>query len=89
MSKQIIKIERLQIRLRGISPAVARSAVSGLGETLLDQLGPAANLSGEKRVIKIANIDPGAVQLAAGTRPSELRSAIAGSIAASIKSKLQ
>ena len=89
MSKQIINIERLEIRLRGISPELARSAVRGLGQTLLGELSPAQNLSGDKRAIKIGNIDPGTVHLAAGTRPNELRSAIAGSIAASIKSKLK
>ena len=38
MSKRNIHIENLQIRLRGIAPETARTAVGGLGHELLGQL---------------------------------------------------
>ena len=38
MSKRNIHIENLQIRLRGVSPEIARTAVGNLGHELLDQL---------------------------------------------------
>ena len=38
MSKRNVHIENLQIRLRGISPETARTAVGDLGHEILDQL---------------------------------------------------
>ena len=38
MSKRNIHIENLQIRLRGIAPETARTAVGDLGHEILDQL---------------------------------------------------
>ena len=38
MSKRTIEIERLEIRLNGITPESARAAAGGLGRELLDQL---------------------------------------------------
>lgn len=89
MNKQRIKIDRLEIRLRRIAPEVARSAVSGLGRNLLDQLSSLQSSSARKRAINIARLDPDALQVAAGVKPAELRSAIGESIANSIRSKLK
>ena len=88
MSKQTINIEHLEIRLRGISPESARSAVNGLGETLLSELSPASR-SSEQQATRISSINPGTIQLATGTTANELRDAIAGRVAASIKAKLK
>jgi hypothetical protein len=89
MSKQKIEIGRLEIRLRGVGAEQGREAASGLGQALLAELATAGNAAGQKRVIKINKIDPGTVQLASGTRPNELRRAVAGRIANAIKSKLK
>lgn len=88
MSKQRISIDRLEIRLRGISPETARSAVSDLGRNLLDQLS-SQNLSARKRAINIARVNSGTLQVAAGARPNELRQAIGECLANSIRSKLK
>ncbi len=89
MNKQRIKIDRLEIRLRGIAPETARSAVSSLGQNLLDQLSSPRSLSARKRAINIARLDPEALQVAAGVKPDELRNAIGERIANSIRSKLK
>lgn len=89
MAKQSINIERLQIRLKGVSPESARAAVHDLGRELLGQLSTAQSLSGVKRAGKIDHLDSGTFQLSAGTAPAELRSEIASRIADAIKSKLK
>jgi hypothetical protein len=89
MSKQNINIERLEIRLRGVSADQARVAVSGLGQALLTELSTARTAAGQKRASKIDKLDPGTVQVASGTRPNDLRSVIAGRIAGAIKTKLK
>ena len=88
MSRRSINIDRLEIRLKGVSPQLARAAVDNLGHELLGQLSAPAFLSGRKRTGKIDHVDSGAFQLSSAT-PSELRHTITGEIAASIKSKLK
>lgn len=89
MSKRSITIDRLDIRLKGVSPQSARAAVGDLGRELLGQLATPRDLPGRQRTGKIDYVDSGTVQLASGTAPSELRRTIAGSIAVSINSKLK
>lgn len=89
MSRQSIKIDHLEIRLKGISPDVARSAVDGLGQNLLDQLSSVQGLSLKNRAINIGKTEPSTLHVAAGAKPNELRSAIGERIATSIRSKLR
>ena len=88
MSKQYIRIERLEIKLRRIAPETARRAVNDLGRHLLDHLA-AENLTGNSRTVRIARIEPAALRVAAGTGPNELRTALRNSIANSIRAKLR
>ena len=88
MSKRSLDIERLQIRLKGVSAQSARAAVDGLGHELLGRLSAPQNFTGARRAGKIDRIDSGTFQLASGTGPAELRSAIADQVAGSIKSKV-
>jgi hypothetical protein len=85
MSKQRIEIDHLQIRLKGVTPESARSAVSDLGRELLGQLGR-KQVQGHGRTDNIEHMDAGAVRLMSGATAFELRRAIAGRIAASIDS---
>jgi len=94
VSKQNIKIERLEIRLKGVSVERARAATANLGSDLMEQLA-AQTLGGVRdggggRSIKIARIDSGASATGAGEMsPAELRSLIVRRIAASIGDKFK
>ena len=83
MTKRNIHIERLQIRLRGISAEKARVITSDLGHELLNQLtrSGAAN-QGNRR---IAEINAGTTQVNSIARPADLRAQIAKQVAGSIK----
>lgn len=88
MSKRSINIKRLEIRLRGISPQVARAAVDDLGHELLGRLSDVAQLSGGGRRVRVDNVDSGVFRQAAGSGAAELRGTIANQIASSIKAKM-
>lgn len=89
MSKQHVNIDWLEIRLRGISPEIARSAVNGLGQDLLGRLSSGRGLSLSDQPIDISRIDPGTLRVAKGATPDQLRNAIGERIATSIRSKLK
>lgn len=78
-----VEIKRLEIRLRGVSPEVARSAVAGLGNEVLGLL---AERSGEGAARKVGSIELGRLETARGASPSELRRAIAARVVGSITS---
>lgn len=83
MTKRNIHIDRLQIRMRGISAETARAIGGDLGHELLSQLtasGALANRSG-----RIAEIDAGTTQVNSVTRPADLRRQIAKQVTGSIK----
>ncbi|MFQ5793437.1 MAG: hypothetical protein ACE5JP_00100 [Candidatus Bipolaricaulia bacterium] len=82
-----IKIDRLEIRLKDISPQVARSSVAGLGHELLKQLAKQHGLLRKKHAINISKIDSGAFRTSTGTSAFDLRRMIAGRISESITSK--
>jgi hypothetical protein len=78
---QSVKVDRLEIRLKGTSPGVARSAAAGLGNEVLGQLSKRSGPS-EKKPAK--TIDLGTLETVRGTRSSDLRRAIAARIVESI-----
>jgi hypothetical protein len=86
MSKRSISIDRLQIRLKGVSPESARAAAGGLGRDLMGELAARGREPGRQRTGDIAHVDAGAVPLASGAMPSELRRTIVAGIAAAIGS---
>ncbi len=89
MSKQSIQIERLEIRLKGISPESARAAVSDLGRDLAGRLAWPRNLPGGRRAVRIGRIEAGMFRLPGESAPSELRRVVAQRIAAAIEAKLK
>lgn len=88
MTKRSIHIDQLQIRLQGVAPHVARSAVSELGQELLNEIAQSAqnNIApaGRSRRGQIDKIDVGAVTLSGVAEPAALRQVIAQRVAASI-----
>jgi hypothetical protein len=85
MSKRTIEIDRLEIRLNGVTPESARAAAAGLGGELLGRLARQQG-HGDRRTGRIAGLDAGILTLTSSPTPSELRRAIAGRAAASIDS---
>ena len=86
MSRRRIDVDRLEIRLKGVSPESARTAVGDLGRELLSQLAAPRQDRGDQRTGSVDRVDSGTVRLASGATSSELRSTIAGRIAAAIRS---
>ena len=84
-----IKIDRLEIRLKGIPPEVVRDSVTGLGNELLMKLSKQDSLSRERRAVRINEIDSGTFRTSGDTNFSELRGMIANKIAESIASKIR
>lgn len=78
---QNVKIDRLEIHLKGIPSTVARSAAAGLGNELLDQLSKQPELLQKRHA---GTIDLGTMRAARGTSSSDLRRAIATRVAASL-----
>ena len=76
-----VKVDRLEIRLKGISPEVARSAAAGLGTEVLGQL---SKRSGPLRREPARTIDLGTLGTVRGMGSSDLRRAIAARVVRSI-----
>lgn len=81
-----VKVDRLEIRLKGISPEVARSAATGLGNEALGQLSKRSGPSRKESAKTIGRIDLGTLETVRGTDSSDLRRAIAARVVESITS---
>jgi hypothetical protein len=89
MSRNEIKVDHLEIRLKGGDPSSARELGASIGEEVLQQIGQQVSVARSRRSIRIAQIDAGTLRLE-GERlltPGSRR-AIAGQIAARVGSKL-
>ena len=82
-----IKIDRLEIRLRGISPRLVRSTVSGLGDELIKNVSKEEGLFSQSGAFNISKIDSGKFQTPGHVSSSDLRKMIANRITESIVSK--
>ena len=78
MSERTIGIERLEVRLNGVSPDLARAVVGDFGSELLGQL---AGRHGHAQTGRIERLNAGTVSLTSPATPSGLRRAIAGRVA--------
>ena len=81
-----VKVDRLEIRLKGISPEVARSAATGLGNEVLGQLSERPRPLPKGPAKTIGRIDSGTLETAQGTGSSDLRRVIAARVVKSITS---
>lgn len=81
-----VKVDRLEIRLRGTSPEVARSAAAGLGNEVLVQLSRRSGPLRKETARTIGRIDLGTLETLRGKGSSDLRRVIAASIVRSITS---
>lgn len=87
MNMADIIIDKLEIRLRGISPQVARASIEGMGDTLLEHLADQYNPSG-KRELNISKIDSGILKVRKETSPLDMKKMISSRVAESIASKI-
>src|SRR5258705_1491993 len=86
MTERRVDIDRVEIRLKGVSAESARIAVGGLSRELIGHLSTPRQGPDGPRKGTIDRADSGTVRLASGATPSELRRTIANRIASSINS---
>lgn len=84
MKKTAISVDRLEIRLKGISPQAARGLVDGLGDKLLMQLTRQHRFMREGRAKSMDRVNSGVLQIPRNSSPSDLRGMVASKIAESI-----
>lgn len=84
-----IKIDRLEIRLKGVSPAVIRSTVSGLGDELLKNVSKEDGLFSQSGAVNIGKIDSGSFQTPGQVSSTDLRKMIIDRITESIISRIK
>lgn len=84
---QSVRIDRLEIHLKGIPSVVARSTAAGLGDELLDQLFRQPQSLPRKHAANIDRIDLGTLQAARGASPSDLRKEVAARVVTSLTSR--
>ncbi|MGH7901619.1 MAG: hypothetical protein ACRENZ_07765 [Thermodesulfobacteriota bacterium] len=87
MNRTGIKIDRLNLRLRGVSSVVARDLISGLGVELMRRLSDQRDVLKGKRGVKLDNLDTGKLKVNGDKNPTGLRSMTAERIAGAIISK--
>ena len=84
-----IKINRLEIHIKNISPEVAHESIPGLGEELMEQLSFRKDKLRKNNEANIDKIDSGKEITGKETGSFYLRKMIAGRIAESIVTKLE
>jgi hypothetical protein len=87
MNNTSIKIDRLEIRLKGISPQVARASIAGIGNELMEQLAKQHNLLKRERTAYIEKIDSGTLRNERNTSPSDMKRLVAARIANAVGSR--
>lgn len=87
MEMPSIKVDRIQVRLRDISPRLVRASVKGMGNELLKQLAGRQFSLKEKSGGRISRIDSGTLQAERDTTSTDLRRMIGKRIIESIASK--
>lgn len=73
-----VKIKRLEIRFKGVSPDTVRLCGDGLGEALLDRLARQPVFRDRSRSYSVGEVDAGRVRIQPGSDHGELRRTIAG-----------
>jgi len=87
MNNTSIKIDRLEIRLKGVSPQAARVTFAGIGNELMEQLAKQQNLLKGEHTAFIEKIDSGTMKIEGNTNSSDRRRLVASRIANSVGSR--
>ncbi|HYY41231.1 MAG TPA: hypothetical protein VE775_00780 [Pyrinomonadaceae bacterium] len=89
MSKERVRIERLEIRVKGGARQSAARMADGLGREVLEQLAAARKqLHGAGRV-ELERVAAGVLRVERGTTTDELRRQVARRIAESVSDRLK
>ena len=84
MTRTEIRIDRIDIRGKGVSPHVARSAASGLGQELLQELARHRGNFPSSRAVQIDRLDLGAIKVSRTGDVRQVKTAIAAAVARAI-----
>ncbi|MGQ3685421.1 MAG: hypothetical protein ACUBOA_10525 [Candidatus Loosdrechtia sp.] len=84
-----IKINRLQIRFKGIPHRVIHNSMNGLGNELLARFSQQGGLLTEKGMVKIETIDSGNVSMKREIHYQDLRRMMVNKIAGAVSQKIQ
>lgn len=87
MNRTGIKIDRLNLRLKGVSSVVARDLISGLGVELMRHLSDQRDVLKGKCGVNIDNLDSGKLKINGDKNPTKLRRMTAERITSAIVSK--
>lgn len=84
-----VNIDRLEIRLKGVSAHTAQAAIKQLGSRLLNQLARDETFAKARRGPRIETLDAGTVKLQSGEskNPSGLRDRIVSGIVKTVGTK--
>jgi len=85
MTRREIRIERIAIRMRGISAETARAVAAGLGREVIQQIGPHGGLRAG-RAARIESIRLGGIQTARAAGAAQVRMAVGRAICDSVRS---
>lgn len=80
-----VKVDRLEIRIKGVPTEVARSAAAGLGNEVLSRLSERPGPPREEAARRFGRIDLGTLEAVRGASSSDLRRAIAARVAGAIR----
>ena len=83
-----VKIDRLNIRIKGVSRQVYRQSMDGLGREVLSHLLTSGALSKANGNISLRQADCGTLQVSRDATPSGTRTMIARAVARSISSSI-
>lgn len=87
MNNTSIKIDRLEIRLKGVPPQDARVTFAGIGNELMEQLAKQHNFLKGEHTAYIEKIDSGTMKIERNSNSSNLRRQVAARIANSVGSR--
>jgi len=85
MSRRDIRIDRMTVRLRGVSPDVARDLGGAIGRDLIRELSRQTPVAGRRPSGRVDAIDSGRATVAAGSTAADLRGTIVNRIARAVQ----
>ncbi len=83
-----VSIDRLDIRFKGLSPHLARSAVAGLGAQVLRELAQGERVNAARGPIEVTDLAVAPVQVAREASPTTVRRAVTDAITRAVEAEI-